>query len=71
MVDPFSITECMFVKAVLGRVGHIVWFLFMLFFIWKSIKISLTASSVSCLCSGHVFTVMLVISYSTGEDNPL
>jgi len=29
---------------------------YLIFFIWKSIEISLTASSVSYLCSGHVFT---------------
>jgi len=59
MVDPFSIKECVFVcERHLCEEGHLEWgFVYVGFFIWKSIKISLTASSVSSLCSGHVFTM--------------
>jgi len=71
MVDPFSIKECMFVcESSSGEEGHCLVVLFMLFlfylifFIWKSIKSSLSPAFALVMSSHCSIKYLILISQS-------
>jgi len=64
MVDPFSIKECMFVcESSSGEEGHcLVVFVYVIFILFDILYLEVNKEfTVSCLCPGHVFTLLYKI----------